>query len=235
MKRHVLLTFSILFSILLALMLGRVVWHHYRQLARIVMANQSAARQDLLALQKAQMEYWFSTRTFADPECLANPSDCLADYDGGPFLDGAVAMLGVKDGYRRWFVPGPRWTEAAWREVVNRSREPLDPDRLPDGYQDFVYMAVPEYPGLTGEIGYCISPAFEEVHGYYPNHILYSLNEMNIKWEGEDELHLLFSFSPSSGPRSTEPPFELLWGWDACPRAPSQEHTCGSRVRGYCE
>jgi len=209
---------------------------YYRPLARIVMANQSAARQDLRALRDAQMYQWYSTRTFADPECLANLSDCLPDYEGGPFLDGAVAMLGVKDGYRRWFVPGPKWTEAAWRDEVNRSGEPLDPDRLPDGYQDFVYIAVPEYPGLTGEIGYCISPGGNgEVLQYYPNHIFYSWEQINIDMADEDELHLLFSFSSSSGPRSTEPPFDLRWGWDACPWAPSQEWGCGPRTRGFCE
>ena len=224
-------------GILILVIAGFNFRFHHRLLVTMVMANQSAARQDLRALRKAQMGYRAnrsalardSILSFADPECLANPNGCPPDYDG------KVAMLGAKDGYRRWFVPGPRWTEAAWREEVNSWAEyrrefnlpPLDPDRVPDGYRDFVYIAVPQYPGLTGEIGYCISPRGPD-HEYYPKHIFYTLeNGYIINWADEDELHLLFSFSPSSGPRSTEPPFELLWGWDACPMAPSQENTCG--------
>lgn len=150
--------------IIISVLVGAFAWLVHRKIAEIVKSNEATVIQTLRDVSGAQLSWAAAIGNgyFTDLECLADPGGCVPDYPGGPLLDPSVALAEVKHGYRFVFVP-LRGTEAEWRDLVNDTADyyrknnlpPLDPDRVPDGYIDFAYMAIPENRHIAGTRGFC--------------------------------------------------------------------------------
>jgi hypothetical protein len=114
-----------------------------------VSAAEATAIGDIRTVISAQAAYADQNDGRYEPrlECLVTPAACLPGYptNGPPFLDGKLASLRPKAGYRRAFHPGP---PAA-------PRPPLAGRQRPPGVTSFAYTAVPEEPGQTGVRGFC--------------------------------------------------------------------------------
>lgn len=126
-----------------------------------------------------------------DLNCLADPDDC-----GGPLLDPAIATTERRHGYRFVFIPG-RTALSERNEYVNRQaargREhnlpESDPHRTPKLYFDYLYIAIPNYAGITGKHGFCVDGALQ-IYWYLPNEL--------------DRLHQAIASAGDTG-------------WDGCP------------------
>jgi len=114
-----------------------------------VSSAEATAIGDIRAMISAQAAYAGQNDGRFEPrlECLHDPRECLPGYpkDGPSFLDGALASLRTKAGYRRAFHPGPEAPPRA--AVAGRSRSP--------GVASFAYTAAPDVPGETGVRGFC--------------------------------------------------------------------------------
>lgn len=151
--------------IIISVLVAAFAWLVHWTIAEIVKSNEATVIQTLIDVSGAQLSWAEASygSYFTDLECLADPGGCVPDYPGRPLLDLSVALAEVKHGYRFVFVPR-RGTEAEWRDEVNRLADyyrknnlpPLDPDRVPDGYIDFAYMAIPENRYIAGTRGFCM-------------------------------------------------------------------------------
>ena len=108
--------------------------------------SESAVIGDVRTVLSAQAAYQAANGGFFDSRlaCLLGPADCVPGYPAkGPrFLDGNLASLESKNGYRRSLVPGsPAEGDDG---VVSRSSA-----------RSFAYVAVPVEPGDTGLRGFC--------------------------------------------------------------------------------
>lgn len=100
-------------------------------------ANESAAIGDVRTVISAQAAYQSASRgVYGELACLGAPATCIKGYTGPQFLDKQLAALGVKDGYRRAFHPGPRAARAR-------------------GLKTFAYTVVPVEQGKTGVRSFC--------------------------------------------------------------------------------
>lgn len=73
-----------------------------------ISANEAAAIGDLRSFISAEAAYQSAAGgVYGTPECLARPAGCIPNYQGPTFLDGQLASLATKTGYRRAFIPGP--------------------------------------------------------------------------------------------------------------------------------
>ncbi len=132
-------------------------------------------------------------------ECLAHPPNCLQldASDSEPLLDASIALAELRGGYRFLFIPGEPTSEG-WPGEWKRSAE-----RRRDGYFDYAYMAIPRYPGITGELGLCAA-AVGVIYSYLP-----------------DELHLLQPMPPTMGNLCPEAPSQCRFGFPyMCPDDP---------------
>ena len=185
----------VLAAILLAFLVGRAPVLH----RKITEANEYAAIDVLRAVSHAQSEYASKLNGgyFGDLECLAHPGSCLQvdASDTEPLLDASVALAELNGGYRFLFIPGLGPTRDEWKANVKRDAEhrrqtnlpPLDPGHVPVSYYDYAYIAIPRYPGITGELGFCAA-AGGVTYSYLP-----------------DELHLLQPRPPTAlGPLCPE-------------------------------
>jgi hypothetical protein len=102
-----------------------------------VSANESAAIGDLRTVISAQAAYQSANGGFyGEMACLAEPTSCLAGYQGPVFLGPELAAAREKSGYRRVFHAGP--AGSAPRSLVG-----------------YAYTASPLQQGQTGVRSFC--------------------------------------------------------------------------------
>ena len=204
----------VLAAILLAFLVGRAPVLH----RKTTEANAYAAWAYLRAVSHAQSEYArLNVNFFGDMECLVRPGNCLQldASDSEPLLDASVALAELRGGYRFLFIPGLELTRDEWKAHVKRDAEhrrqtnlpPLDPGHVPVSYYDYAYIAIPRYPGITGELGFCAA-AGGVTYSYLP-----------------DELHLLQPRPPTAlGPLCPEAPSQCRLGFHMCEVDPRREY-----------
>ena len=169
--------------VLAAILLAFLVWRASVLHRKIIAANEYAVVAHLRAVLLAQYEYQnLSGGYFGNLECLVHPASCLGvdASDSEPLLDASV-LAKVRGSYRFVFSPRREPTlrgasREQWKAEVKRRKKndqaPLYPFHVP-GFTNYAYKAIPRYPGITGELGFCIV-SNGSIYGYLP-----------------DELHLL--------------------------------------------
>jgi len=207
--------------VLAAIFLAFLVWRAPVLHRKITEVNEYAAIDVLRAVSHAQSEYAIlNGGYFGDMECLVRPGNWLHmdASDSEPLLDASIALAELRGGYRFVFIAGPKlsMTREQWKAYVEHDAEyrrqwykpprdpPLDPDHMHHGYVDYAYMAIPRYPGITGELGFCLYAA-GTIYSYLP-----------------DELHLLQPRPPTAlGPLCPEAPSQCRLGFPyMCPDDP---------------
>jgi type IV pilus assembly protein PilA len=112
-----------------------------------VSANEAATIGDIRTIITWEMTYQAANGGFFDkPECLQAPGNCIPKYTGPPaLLDGTLAHLQPKSGYRRSFFPGLTLPpEVAVEKGVS-----------PTSLQSWAYVAAPISQNQTGVRAFC--------------------------------------------------------------------------------
>lgn len=113
--------------------------------ARIV-ANESAAVEDVRAVIAAEKRYALADRDYYDTlDCLARPQDCIPSYpaSGPTIIDAPLAATTVRHGYRYELSLGPAAPAENAGNISGSSAT------------CFAYVAVPSKTGVTGARTFC--------------------------------------------------------------------------------
>jgi type II secretory pathway pseudopilin PulG len=110
-----------------------------------VSANESAVIGDVRSVLVAEASYQSYNGGYYDTlECLAGPSRCVPGYSGPVLLEGGLATMTPRHGYKPIFHSGPR-------PSLETGSKPLSPSSM----TAFAYVAVPVQQGRTGVRSFC--------------------------------------------------------------------------------